>query len=304
MDNAQDHHNQEASKAVAGSRLSLARLLSDEKCPQEESDFLDLSEYLDGVDGHADETLEELDSELTELLSLTEGAGLFLLVGLINRLVTAPVETVSGEVLIQPLILSLIAEKCGSSQLVDTLDLRCRYGRSILNDTLLNFTLEPDWFPWLSPEHAFYPPQTRVFEEAGKRVTLKYLDNRLVGIKTLSMRGPFFDRKALPTLNDVILVCIQAISRYLWNKTGGGIKSLCRKTANLKQSPESLKLVFGQTEFSRAELDLGLHIGKPYIPWLGKSIEIAYLGENVLRYQTAQKAPKARPAIAELNADR
>lgn len=299
MDNAQQLHNQPLTAPAVGRKLSLAQLISDDQYPQQDSDFLDLSESMQALDDLSDDTLEELDSELSQLLSITEGAGLFLLVGLINRLVFAPVETVSGEVLIQPLILSLIAEKCGSPHLLETLNIRCRYNRSILNDSLLNFSLEPEWYPWLSPEHAFYSPQTRIFEEAGKRVTLKYMDDKLVAVKTLSMRGPFFDKKALPKLGDVILVCIQAISRYLWNKTGGGIKSLSRKTANFSQTDDTIKLVFGQNEFSRAELDLGFHLSKPYVPWLGKSLDVSYLGESKQRFGSIKKGSRARAVSAE-----
>lgn len=251
---------------------------------------------LDIFKPQTDRTLAELDNELEDLFDIIPGAGLYLLAKLINDQVFAPVETTSGEILIQPLILCAIAEKCfRSTQLLDDAGIRCRYDRSILRDTLLNFSLEPTWYPWISPDDAFNSPQTKVFEEAGKRVTFKYLGGHLVSMKTLSMRGPFFDKKQLPTLEDAVAVCIRALSRFLWHKTGKGIKSLCRKPAHVSIDSHTVRLVFGAYEFSKAELDIGLNISKPRIPWLGKSLDICYLGENLVRFSSPKKPKPAKP---------
>lgn len=300
MDNAQLYKEKQMNSAALR-HTSLYHGDGDNEDLYEENPFyseLDTSlSNLDIFKYQADNTLAELDNEIEDLFDDAPGAGLYLLAALINDQIFAPVETTSGEILIQPLILCAIAEKCfHSTQMLDDAGIRCRYDRSILKDTLLNFTLEPAWYPWISPGDAFNSPHTKIFEEAGKRVTFKYLGEHLVSVKTLSMRGPFFDKKQLPTLEDAVSVCIRALSRFLWHKTHKGIKSLCRKPAHISINNDNIRLVFSAYEFTKAELDIGLHSNKARIPWLGKSLDICYLGENLIRFGSEKKTNPAKPS--------
>ncbi len=220
---------------------------------------------------------EQLNDQITDMLDLHEGLGVFLLLNLVKELITAPVETYSGEVLIQPMLLSLMTERClvNSGKLAD-LGLFNQVNPAILKDPLYNFTLEPRWFSWLSPKDSFDGANTSILESEGARVMLKILGSHLVAVKTMSLRSQYLEVENMPVLADAFDSCTRVLSRYLWRKAGFGIKSLFKIPALYKNRGEVLELTFDADTLGRAFFLSGLERSPGYVPWLGKDVQFRF----------------------------
>jgi len=229
---------------------------------------------LDVFQDQQSQKMEALDHEIGDLLDETQGAGVLLLVNIINELVTAPVETASGEVLLQPLLLAGLADRCfGPENVLRRFGFPAAIDEKLLYEPLLNFQLDPRWHPWLSPAAAFEYPQTELIEEGGKRATLKKIGKHIVHCKTMSMRGRFNPSSNMPVLIDAVESCVRVLSRYLWRKTGKGIKSISRKPAHVSMLRNHIEFAFDAEILSETEQAIGLGASPGWVPWLGKEIE-------------------------------
>ncbi len=219
--------------------------------------------------------LDRLDSEISEMLDLKEGLGLTLLINLINELVSSPVEIASGEVLLQPILSSIIASKCFThNKALSEIGLQKHFDPYLLGEPLLNFQLDTRWYPWLSPCQAFDDTETILLEKDGNRLTLRKLGTHLVYVKALSLQNHYPLAQDMPVLADAVDSCVRVLSRYLLRQTGKSIKGLSRLPAIFNADADHVNLTFDAKNVGRFLAQAGLDKNPYKVAWLDKGIKI------------------------------